>query len=148
MKILLPIASVFAVLACHWFGLLIIRPTFQATLSRLGRKGAWGEDLSLAVAILMLIIWLFLDVALCAAIIGAIDGGVGFPSAFLFAIASFTTVGSAPPTESDFWSLAGPLTAMSGIFIFGWTTSYLVEFVHAIRDFRNTQPTRPDITKR
>ena len=134
MTIVLAISSVFSVLACHWLGLLVIRPVFQAILSRLGPHGRWGQDVSLAVAILMLVSWLFLDVALCAALVRYHAGGGSFAQAFLFAIASFTTVGAETSDRGGLWSLAGPLIAMCGIFIFGWTTSFLVECSHAIRD--------------
>lgn len=145
MTVFFPILAVFAVLACHWLGLLVIRALFMAVLSRLGPKGAWGEDLSFGVAIFALIAWLFLDVAFCALILSWLNADIGFINGFLFAIANFTTVGAASPTSSPFWSLAGPLIAMCGIFIFGWTTSFLVDCSHGIRDFRtgrNQPPSR------
>lgn len=91
MTLLIAVLSVFSVLACHWLGLLLIRATFAATLARLGPKGSWGEDLTLGVVILLLVAWLFLDVAFCALIITLNHGGeIGFDDGFLFAIASFS----------------------------------------------------------
>jgi hypothetical protein len=148
MALLLSVPSVFAVLACHWLGLVLIRPAFAASLRRFGPHGAWGEDLSLAVVIVMLVAWLFVDVALCAVILMARDGSIGFDQSFLFAIANFTTVGASAPGGSEFWGLAGPLVAMCGIFIFGWTTSFLVDCSHAVREFRQTLGRGPTITKR
>jgi len=147
MTIILAISSVFCVMACHWLGLLVIRPVFQGLLGRLGPHGRWGQDVSLAVAILLLVTWLFLDVALCAALVRYHAGGGSFPEAFLFAIASFTTVGADTSDKGALWSLAGPLIAMCGIFIFGWTTSFLVECSHAIRDVGNANKARAAGTK-
>lgn len=140
MTIVLGILSVFCVLACHWLGLLLIRGLFQSSLARLGQKGEWGEDASLALTVLSLVVWLFIDVAVCAAILLSQAEGIGFSGAFVFAIASFTTIGSNAPDNSPLWQLAGPLIAMCGIFIFGWTTSFLVECSHSVREVRK----RPD----
>jgi len=137
MDFLLPVPAVFAVLACHWMGLFIIRVSFTASLGRLGPRSAWGQDLSLGIVILLLVAWLFVDVALCAAILALTQDGLRFGEAFLFAIACFTTLGASAPARTDFWALAGPLIAMCGIFIFGWTTSFLIDCTHAVREMRH-----------
>lgn len=136
MDFLLPVPAVFAVLACHWMGLFVIRVAFTASLARLGPRSAWGQDLSLGIVILMLVAWLFVDVALSAAILTLTEGSLTFGEAFLFAIACFTTLGATAPARTDYWALAGPLIAMCGIFIFGWTTSFLIDCTHAVREVR------------
>jgi len=148
MNILLSVVSVFAVLACHWLGLLLIRGAFRGALAKFGPRGTWGEDLALGVAILSLVAWLFVDVAFCAALIAANHAEVAFDAAFLFAIANFTTVGAEPPNGAPLWSLAGPLTAMCGIFIFGWTTSFLVDCARTVSDFRRRPDPGDPINKR
>lgn len=146
MDFLLPVPAVFAVLACHWMGLFIIRVSFTASLGRLGPRSAWGQDLSLGIVILMLVAWLFVDVAVAAAILMLTDGDLSYGRAFLFAIACFTTLGATAPDRTDFWALAGPLIAMCGIFIFGWTTSFLIDCTHAIREVRHASG-RPERAK-
>lgn len=146
--LLAAILAVFAVLACHWLGLLVIRTAFNGTLRRLAPRGKWGEDVSLGVGIFSLVAWLFIDVAFCAWIISMNGGDANFSASFLFAIANFTTVGADAPTSAPIWNLAGPLTAMCGIFIFGWTTSFLVDCARTVSDFRRTTEKPPRITNR
>ncbi|HWJ73082.1 MAG TPA: hypothetical protein VNX29_07955 [Kaistia sp.] len=131
--IALGIFSVFAVLACHWLGIYLIRLSFQGTLERLGPRGRWGGEVAFALAIFGLVVLNFADVLICAALVRAQDGSLGYGDAFQFAIANFTTVGLDKPVDASIPALAGPLIAMCGIVSFGWSTSFLVACSHAAR---------------
>lgn len=134
MTIALSILAVFGVLAFHWLGLFLIRTMFEALLVRFGRLGAWGDEFSFAVAILALVMLNFGDVLLCSLILVGLHPELQFFDLVLFSIGNYTTLGATPPSLSPIFAVAGPLIAMCGIFVFGWTTSFLVSCSNVVRD--------------
>lgn len=139
--IVLGILSVFAVLAVHWLGIYLVGRAFDAALLRLAPHGRFGGELAFALAIFGLVVINFADVVVCALLVRAEAGDLGFGDAFAFAIANFTTLGLAPPTAAV-PALAGPLIAMCGIVSFGWSTSFLVSCSHAARMRHQDAPLR------
>jgi hypothetical protein len=133
MTIATAIASVFVVIFCHWVGLFFVRGLFVGTSVAFRRWGAFGSDLSFGAVVVSLILLILADIAVCALFVQVHDSQIAYRDAFLFSIGNFTTVGQAPPDGSNIWPLAGPLIAMCGIFIFGWTTSFLVDCYRAAR---------------
>ncbi|MCX5480712.1 hypothetical protein OSH08_17055 [Kaistia geumhonensis] len=140
--IVLGILSVFAVLACHWLGIFLIRSLFNATLGSFPVRRVMGAEVSFGLAIFGLVLINFADVTVCALLVMAgsqVPGSVpmNFGDAFLYAISNFTTLGLAAPEGSRVPPIAGPLIAMSGIVSFGWSTSFLVACSHAAQKWRN-----------
>ncbi|SHG35034.1 hypothetical protein SAMN02745157_4087 [Kaistia soli DSM 19436] len=127
------ILCVFAVLACHWLGIYLIRRMFETTLALLGARRALGSEIAFALAIFGLVILNFTNVLICTLLVMAGGSGIAFEHAFHFAIANFTTVGLAAPVSGSVAAVAGPLIAMCGIVSFGWSTSFLVSCSRAIR---------------
>src|SRR4029453_3434018 len=62
--------------------------------------------------------------ALAYAIVGAAPAGSDI---LYFAFANYTTLGYADITPVESWRLKGPMTAMNGILMFGWSTAVLFE---------------------
>lgn len=124
---------VFAVLACHWLGIYLIRRMFEATLRLLSAHKVLGSEIAFALAIFGLVILNFVNVLICALLVMTAGSGIAFEHAFHFAIANFTTVGLAAPVHGSIAAVAGPLIAMCGIVSFGWSTSFLVSCSRAIR---------------
>jgi hypothetical protein len=62
--------------------------------------------------------------ALAYAIIGAAPPGSDL---LYFAFVNYTTLGYGDITPVDSWRLTGPITAMNGILMFGWSTAVLFE---------------------
>jgi len=62
--------------------------------------------------------------ALAYAIVGAAPAGSDL---LYFAFVNYTTLGYGDITPVQAWRLTGPMTAMNGILMFGWSTAVLVE---------------------
>lgn len=62
--------------------------------------------------------------ALAYGIVGAAPEGSDL---LYFAFVNYTTLGYGDITPVEAWRLAGPMTAMNGILMFGWSTAVLFE---------------------
>jgi hypothetical protein len=68
---------------------------------------------------LEVIVW-----ALAYAVVGAAPAGSDL---LYFAFVNYTTLGYGDITPVQAWRLSGPMTAMNGILMFGWSTAVLFE---------------------
>ena len=62
--------------------------------------------------------------ALAYALVGAAPDGSDL---LYFAFVNYTTLGYGDVVPVQAWRLIGPMTAMNGIFMFGWSTAVLFE---------------------
>ncbi len=62
--------------------------------------------------------------ALAYAIIGAAPPGSAL---IYFAFVNYTTLGYGDVTPVERWNLLGPMTAMNGVLMFGWSTAVIFE---------------------
>lgn len=62
--------------------------------------------------------------ALAYAIVGAAPPGVDL---VYFAFVNYTTLGYGDVTPVERWQLLGPMTAMNGVLLFGWSTAVIFE---------------------
>lgn len=62
--------------------------------------------------------------ALAYAVVGAAPAGSDL---LYFAFVNYTTLGYGDVTPVQAWKLTGPMTAMNGILMFGWSTAVLFE---------------------
>jgi hypothetical protein len=65
------------------------------------------------------------------AIIGAAPAGSDL---LYFAFVNYTTLGYGDITPAQAWRLSGPMTAMNGILMFGWSTAVLFEVLRKTLD--------------
>jgi hypothetical protein len=54
--------------------------------------------------------------------VGAAPAGTNF---FYFAFVNYTTLGYGDVTPIERWQLLGPMTAMNGVLLFGWSTAVI-----------------------
>lgn len=69
--------------------------------------------------------------ALAYAIFGAAPAGSDL---LYFAFVNYTTLGYGDITPTPAWRLTGPMTAMNGILMFGWSTAVLFEVLRKTID--------------
>ena len=69
--------------------------------------------------------------ALAYAIVGAAPEGSDL---LYFAFVNYTTLGYGDITPVEAWRLTGPMTAMNGILMFGWSTAVLFEVLRKTLD--------------
>jgi hypothetical protein len=60
-----------------------------------------------------------------------------------FAFVNYTTLGYGDVTPVDRWRLLGPLTAMNGVLLFGWSTAVIFEVLR--RTMASDSRARPSI---
>ena len=49
-----------------------------------------------------------------------------------FAFVNYTTLGYGDVTPSERWHLVGPMTAMNGVLLFGWSTAVIFAVLRAV----------------
>jgi hypothetical protein len=62
--------------------------------------------------------------SLAYAIVGAAPNGTDL---IYFAFVNYTTLGYGDVTPVEHWGLLGPMTAMNGVLLFGWSTAVIFE---------------------
>jgi len=70
--------------------------------------------------------------ALAYAIVGAAPAGSDL---LYFAFVNYTTLGYGDITPEQLWRLIGPMTAMNGILMFGWSTAVLFEVLRKTLEY-------------
>src|SRR3984893_6242405 len=70
--------------------------------------------------------------ALAYAVIGAAPAGSDL---LYFAFVNYTTLGYGDVTPVKAWQLTGPMTAMNGILMFGWSTAVLFEVLRKTLEY-------------
>jgi hypothetical protein len=120
-----------AVCACTIVIHALIMTTVVRVAESFGRKEVWHPWLRLSavmiatVSVLMaahvseVLVW-----ALAYAIVDAAPAGAAL---VYFAFVNYTTLGYGDVTPVPRWLLLGPLTAMNGILLFGWSTAVIFE---------------------
>jgi len=77
--------------------------------------------------------------ALAYAIVGAAPKGADL---VYFAFVNYTTLGYGDVTPVERWHLLGPITAMNGVLMFGWSTAVIFEILR--RTVRTTRSEEGD----
>jgi hypothetical protein len=97
------------------------------------RISHWSDDNRLVLPMVIVAGTLALahvaEVALWAGVMGAV-GAVADGEALYFAFTSYTTLGYGDVVGTPGWRLLGPMSAMTGILLFGWSTALIVQVLH------------------
>jgi hypothetical protein len=75
--------------------------------------------------------------ALAYAIVGAAPAGADL---LYFAFVNYTTLGYGDVTPVARWRLLGPMTAMNGVLLFGWSTAGIFEVLRRTRRLGGAAP--------
>jgi hypothetical protein len=83
---------------------------------------------------------------------GLVDATPANSDRLYFAFVNYTTLGYAGVLPMERWRLLGPMTAMNGVLLFGWSTAVIFEVLRKVMMRRASaqerHPTRPEIPKR
>jgi hypothetical protein len=77
--------------------------------------------------------------SLCYAVVDAAPAGTDL---VYFAFVNYTTLGYGDVTPIEPWRLLGPITAMNGVLLFGWSTAVIFEVLR--RTMARPSAKRPD----
>lgn len=81
----------------------------------------------MAAAAMVLLAAHLLEVAVWALVYWTVDAAPAGTDLFYFSFVNYTTLGYGDVTPVKAWRLLGPMTAMSGVLMFGWSTAVLFE---------------------
>jgi Ion channel len=59
---------------------------------------------------------------------------------FYFAFVNYTTLGYGDVVPSAEWRLIGPITAMNGVLLFGWSTAVLFDVIRTVGETLRRRP--------
>lgn len=79
-------------------------------------------------------IWAFVYLLVGAAPAGA--------DTLYFAFVNYTTLGYGDVVPTESWRLLGPMTAMNGVLLFGWSTAVIFEVLQAARVAKGRRSTQ------
>lgn len=69
--------------------------------------------------------------ALAYSVVDAVPGGARL---MYFAFVNYTTLGYGDVTPAQRWEMIGPMTAMNGVLLFGWSTAVIFEVLRRAMD--------------
>jgi hypothetical protein len=75
-----------------------------------------------------------LEVVVWALAYALVDAAPAGSDLLYFAFVNYTTLGYGDITPVPAWRLSGPMTAMNGILMFGWSTAVLFEVLRKTLD--------------
>ena len=61
-------------------------------------------------------------------------------AAYYFAFVNYTTLGYGDLVPSADWRLIGPITAMNGVLLFGWSTAVLFDVIRTVGETLRQRP--------
>ncbi len=106
-----------------------------------GRHGEWPR-LHLMVVMVgtatVLIVAHTLEVFVWALAYSLVGAAPADSDLLYFAFVNYTTLGYGDVTPVQAWRLTGPMTAMNGVLMFGWSTAVLFEVLRKTLDGRGT----------
>src|SRR5262245_21106413 len=122
----------------HALWMALVSRTVRRHRARVASMGVIQDRVTLmiaTVAVLMLAHLLEVFVwSLAYGIVGATPAG---EDGMYFAFVNYTTLGYGDITPVKGWRLLGPMTAMNGILLFGWSTAIIIDVLEAdVRSFQ------------
>ncbi len=85
------------------------------------------------------------EVGIWAAAYAYLQAAPKVTDAFYFAFVNYTTLGYGDILPQPRWRLLGPITAMSGVLLFGWSTAVIYDVLRTIAQ-ANPATARPRVT--
>jgi hypothetical protein len=82
-----------------------------------------------AVSILMLAH--YIEIAVWGGVYRLFEVAPNAKDAFYFAFVNYTTLGYGDMLPVEYWQLLGPITAMNGVLLFGWSTAVIYDVLRS-----------------
>ena len=91
-----------------------------------------GRPSLLLIVIMIVTVWILMaahasEVAVWALVYAVVDAARPGAGLMYFAFVNYTTLGYGDITPAERWQLLGPMTAMNGVLLFGWSTAVIFE---------------------
>lgn len=111
---------------------IVIHALFTVTTIRVARASTgihpWRHLIGVMIAtVLVLMATHMAEVAVWSVAYGIVNAAPEGTDLFYFAFVNYTTLGYGDITPVVRWRLLGPMTAMNGVLLFGWSTAVIFE---------------------
>jgi hypothetical protein len=114
-------------IAVHALMMVAVVQVAQFTMTKHTSEPTWRlivvmvavVSVLMAAHVVEVVIW-----SLVYAIVGAASAGVDL---LYFAFVNYTTLGYGDVLPAERWRLLGPITAMNGVLLFGWSTAVIFQ---------------------
>ena len=83
-------------------------------------------------AVTVLMVAHIIEIGCWAIVYAALDVAPHRDEAFYFAFVNYTTLGYGDMLPRDYWRILGPVTAMNGIMLFGWSTAVIYDALRTV----------------
>ena len=107
---------------------VVVTVARRASGARSQQSPWWLPTIMMAAGTILLVAHVA-SVALWAAVYAVVQVAPGTDRALYFAFVNYTTLGYGDVLPGRAWELMGPITAMNGIFLFGWTIAVTFEIL-------------------
>ena len=91
--------------------------------------------------VLLLMVTHVLEVAVWSWAYSIVDAAPGGARLMYFAFVNYATLGYGDIVPVERWQLLGPMTAMNGVLLFGWSTAVMFEVLRRAMQEHPTMPT-------
>jgi len=91
--------------------------------------------------VLLLMVTHVLEVAVWSWAYSIVDAAPGGARLMYFAFVNYATLGYGDIVPVERWQLLGPMTAMNGVLLFGWSTAVMFEVLRRAMQEPPTMPT-------
>jgi hypothetical protein len=123
-QLIIGIAVSLANIAVHSIAMTGVILVFKR---REAARDSFGYQLHLVILMIAVVAVLnaahLIEVAIWASVYGLLGVGPENTNPFYFALVNFTTLGYGDAVPVARWQLIGPLTAMNGVLLLGWSTA-------------------------
>ena len=107
---------------------VVVTVARRASRARSQESPWWLPTIMMAAGTILLVTHVA-SVALWATVYAVVQVASGTDRALYFAFVNYTTLGYGDVLPGRAWELMGPITAMNGIFLFGWTIAVTFEIL-------------------
>lgn len=129
---------------------IAIHSLFMTAVVQIGRSAsmrlhpytAMGLSGVMVAVIVSLMIAHTCEVFLWSAVYGIVDAVPPDAQQVYFAFVNYTTLGYGDVVPVKRWQLLGPMTAMNGVLLFGWSTAVIFEVLRRTMTQMETLPPR------
>ena len=132
-------------IAIHALIMAAVTQVFHHTSQATERAGARSRLVMVMMAIVtVLTVAHLLEIGVWGAVYAIIEAVPQEGDAFYFAFVNYTTLGYGDILPVAYWRLLGPMAAMNGILLFGWSTAVIFDVLRTMTQAEAGKQERAD----
>src|SRR4051794_22779042 len=112
-------------------------------MAMVSRAARWAADIAfdkhmprlmlvMMAAVTVLMVAHLIEIGVWGLAYAALDVAPHRSEAFYFAFVNYTTLGYGDMLPKEYWRVLGPMAAMNGIMLFGWSTAVIYDVLRTV----------------